>query len=1163
MLKNLTQDIFDVFHDIKKGVSDAHIESFNEFLAVGLKNIVLNPVPGKVIKANGINKSTNDQVTMYLEFHDIYLDLPSYPNDNKTLIPLYPQMCRHESRTYHANLFVNYSFKVTVLEANTNHPKEVYTISEKEGQKIFIGKIPIMVKSDLCNTLKATPTQLKELNEDVNEQGGYFIINGKEYVIMFQENKCEKIYRNIDLVDAKAVYSCWIQSKQENTYEYPYYTILKLMPDKKIYSTISISKYTKAYIPIKVLFTALDIPSDEQIVELTCYGRYKKECEEILAQALTVEYHKKSKDKNKAKEIIQANTKAEALFIVGDTLKHANYHKKKFDKQELIIFAESEILGRYLLPHIGKGSKQYEKIIFLSHMLHELLLMKIGVLPQLDRDDYSNKIAHTSGVLYGQLFKHFYDLEITDLINTLTKEAQAFSKEKKYSAILKTIFKEKHIKSVTEQISTGKWPAGGTKGFNLKEGVSQFIERKSGPGELTMAMYRVILPINSQKATTVDVHKTHSSQIGFIDHADSPDGKKIGIINHRAITCEVTGYVHPKNINSILSNYPDIVTPEEDVIYNLDKYTKIFVNENWNFCIAKEKINEIADYLRKKRRTLEIHKHTTIYVDYRLFEIKIYTDAGRFIRPLLVVSNGKIAILELKKITSWDSLLAGGYIEYLSPLELQYNCLVAETEEDFNKYIATTNITHVEIDRCVIFSQNTNAMPFANANQGPRLIFGNAMRKQSISRIATNETFRWDKSVLHMNYFQKPLVDTKTTKYIQNGNSPGINVRLAIFKDLYNFEDAIVCNKKVMLTNHTMEVNNYKVINETLESGHEKLMKPDPKLTKNYKYINSYDAIAPDGKPIIGALIKPGDIILGKVGLIGKSNAEKSGTKFIYSDKSIVYGEGLPGIIYDYTIGKADKIKIKIKILIVRPLTLGDKMASRPAQKSTTGAIRNEEDLIFSTSGDVPTLLFNPHAIITRMTIGHLLDVVRSTKAANDCEFADGTPFAEENITENLIETLKELGFSEMCNEQMFDPFTGEPLECKIFTGLIYYERLKHLVADKIHGSSECQKNKKTGQPVKGKQKGGGIKFGYMEKNATAGYGAFQLLKETFNEKSDGYTLYIDNDTGLICPANENKDLYGSKNISRVKIPWSLAILEYYLMSVGIIMRFIPEAPTY
>jgi DNA-directed RNA polymerase II subunit RPB2 len=1163
MLKDLTQDIFDAYFEPKKGVSDAHIESFNDFLSTGLRNIILNPVPGGVIKATATNKSTNDQVTMYLEFHDIYLDLPSYPSDNKTLIPLYPQMCRHESRTYHSNLFVNYSFKVTVLENGTNHPKEVYTITKEEGQKIFIGKIPIMVKSDLCNTLKATPNQLKILNEDINEQGGYFIIGGKEYVIMFHENKCEKIYRNIDTVDDKSVYSCWIQSKQENTYEYPYYTILKLMPDKKIYATVSISKYTKMFIPIKVLFTALDIPSDQQIAELTCYGRYKNDCEEILAQALTTEYIKKTKDKTKEKEVVYAKSKEEALLIIGDTLKYSNYYKKKFDKTELIAFAESEILGYHLFPHIGKGDKQYEKVLFLSHMLHELLLMKIGVLPELDRDDYSNKIAQTSGVLYGQLFKHFYNLEINDLMSSLTKEAQAFSKEKKYSAILKSIFKEKYIKSVTEQISVGKWPAGGAKGYNFKVGVSQFIERKSGPGELTMAMYKVILPINDQKASTVDVHKTHSSQIGFIDHADSPDGKKIGVINHRAMTCEVTGYVNPKNINLLMSKYEGIVTPNVEVIYELDKYAKIFVNENWNFCIPKEKINDLVTYLRKKRRTFEIHKHTTIYADYRLFEIKIYTDAGRFVRPLYIVDDGDIMIRKYKGPIVWETMLGKGIIEYLTPLELQHNCIVAEVEEDFDKYKTVVDFTHCELDRCVIFSQNTNAMPFATANQGPRLIFGNAMRKQSISSIATNEANRWDKSVLHMNYFQKPLVDTKTTKYIQNGNSPGINVRLAIFKDLYNFEDAIVCNKKVMLTNHTMEVNNYCVFNETLESGHEKLTRPDAKTTKNYKHINSYHAIAANGEPIRGTFIMPGDIILGKVGLINKSTAEKDGLKYLYVDKSMIYNGSLPGIIYDYTIGKADKVKIKIKILNIRPVTQGDKLASRYAQKSTVGAIRPEQDIIFASNGDVPTLLFNPHAIITRMTIGHLLDIVRSTKAANDCEFADGTPFGEQNIIENLIDILKELGLNEMCNEQMFDPYTGEPLECKIFTGMIYYERLKHLVADKIHGSSECQKTKKTGQPVKGKQKGGGSKFGYMEKNAAAGYGAFQLLKEMFNEKSDGFTYYINNDTGLICAGNEYSGIYGSKAITRIKAPWGLAMLVYYLMSVGIITRFETEGPIY
>lgn len=1144
--------ILDSYFGAKVSLSHEHIKSFNDFLETGLPNIVLNPVPDRVIRISGKDKKENT-ITMMLEFLDVIYEPPSCNEPGGTSTALFPQMCRVYNTTYTANVYATYHFKVEMIESGTQIPKLIIDLENPE-QKILIGKIPIMVRSKLC-TLNSPKSKedLLALNEDYKDPGGYFIVKGKEYNIIAHENKNQIIFRNIDDINGKKVYTVWSQSKTDNNHEIPYYFTVRRLPNGNIDFNISISKGSKTYLPLKVLFLALGIPTDLEIFKKCSPYHYTDESDPILEAGLTLPYYKKIKhrkgNRKEEKILIEAKTQKDALKLIGETFRWTSYYGKAQTDDENIAFAENIVLSQQFLPHIGKGKDKFDKIVYASHMVRLLLLLTIGVIDEVDRDDFSNKLIYMSGELYGQLFKHCYSIAIQELTKSLRKEIETFDKNIQYDAILKMIMSEKAMDKIARQISTGEWPSSTDKD-HPKKGISQFMERKCTENDLIDKQSEVILPVTEQKTSTVEIHKAHPTSLCYLDPNDTPDGKKVGIINHMSFMTEVATYVNPVTILNVLKNMKNVKPVDEKVMDNPDQGVKIFVNEVWKYVANEEDINMIAKDLREKRRMRIINMYTSIYVDYRLFEIKISTLGGRPARPLYIVEKGKIKMPEsfTKDKHTWDEYIEQGYIEYLTPVEIQYNCYIAE---DAN--CITWQTTHCEIDKAVMFSLSTATMPNAQTNQGPRLPLATQQLKSAITKPTNNFDKRWDKSILNQPATQRPITDTKITKHL-GFERPGCNIKIVFTTGTTIQEDACMLNRKIHRT-HCFDVINYKCYTYIVSSGKEQIKKPIPKETKNVKQPELYHAIDERGHPIVGSIVKKGDMLLGKVGVI--KGIDKSKTdRMNYTDKSEAYKDTLDGVIVDYNIIEAEKKIVKIKIGIIRPVTCGDKFCSRHAQKAIVSYFQREENAMFNTKGETPTIFFNVCGIPSRMTVGHMIDTVCSTLGLHHMEFQDGTSFITSNVTEELLKKLKYLSLEELCSEVMYDPYTGEKIQNRVFSGYIFYERLKHMVADKMFASSDTIKSKKDKDPIKGKNGGGALKSGYMEFKALLSHGAMSVVKEMEYDKSDKFELFVDEETGLTTVGNPRKHSYKGRKLARIHVPWSTKMLDYYLQCVGIVMRY-------
>lgn len=368
--------------------------------------------------------------------------------------------------------------------------------------------------------------------------------------------------------------------------------------------------------------------------------------------------------------------------------------------------------------------------------------------------------------------------------------------------------------------------------------------------------------------------------------------------------------------------------------------------------------------------------------------------------------------------------------------------------------------------------------------------------------------------------------------------------------------------------NGLFDATGYKTITEKLESNNEKFMKPKEVYTKNFKKYNSYHAIGENGLPIVGKAIKKGDVIVGKVKLFTKTEKEnlKRKTEAEYIDSSTIYNELVDGVIESVIKIQNDEgvPTVKVKVRIHRRLIIGDKVASTAAQKGTTSLILPKDKMPRTGDGTIPDLIFNPHGIITRMTINHLIEIIVSRLGATRACFVDGTAFNPLDIQDDVLKEPESKDFGE---EYLYDPTTGMRIKSKFYMGPIYYQRLKQIVDDKMFARSTGPVARRTRQPIRGRKKGGGLKMGHMEKDAIISHGCSMKLLEMIWHKSDKFEFYVSEKTGMPTIGNKHLGLYGDeknyKDISKVRITWCSKMLLDLFATCGIGVKMILDNDEY
>jgi len=224
-----------------------------------------------------------------------------------------------------------------------------------------------------------------------------------------------------------------------------------------------------------------------------------------------------------------------------------------------------------------------------------------------------------------------------------------------------------------------------------------------------------------------------------------------------------------------------------------------------------------------------------------------------------------------------------------------------------------------------------------------------------------------------------------------------------------------------------------------------------------------------------------------------------------------------------------NNVLIKVKLRCIRIPQIGDKFASRHGQKGTIGMTYRTEDLPFTMEGITPDVIVNPHAIPSRMTVGHLVECLAAKVVTLEAGEADGPPFMRNVTVEQIANDLHNMKYQKYGNEVMYNGLTGQRLTIPIFIGPTFYQRLKHMVDDKFHSRPRGKVTKLTRQPQEGRARDGGIRFGEMERDCLIAHGTARFLKEKLFECSDRYRIHVCELCGLMCTANISTNTFECK----------------------------------
>jgi len=574
---------------------------------------------------------------------------------------------------------------------------------------------------------------------------------------------------------------------------------------------------------------------------------------------------------------------------------------------------------------------------------------------------------------------------------------------------------------------------------------------------------------------------------------------------------------------------------------------------------------ELTETIIEARRQNKLPKQMNVAFHKDTNEVYLNTDAGRLQRPLIAIKNGKCTYtpeiakqLKEGKLT-FNQLQEMGIIEYLDSEE-EENAFVALDETGITK-----EHTHMEIDGAATLSVITSLVPYIQHNMAGKALHGAKMFKQALGIGTINYKIRHDTESYLLYYPEKNLVKTRTMDLVELDKRPQSQNFVVAIMPYYGFNtmDAIILNKGAIDRGlaRAAYFRNYETIEQRYPGGQRDKFEIPTEEKCGFVEEENYKKLGTDGIIQLEQFVAEEEAIIGKTSppRFFEEMTDFGTDEEKRRDASMTVRKGKPGYVDTIMMTEAEDGSRLVKVKIRTPLVpqVGDKIASRHGQKGVVAAIIPEEDMPFTIDGIKPDLIINPHSIPSRMTMGHLLEMLGGKAGAAAGKIIDGTPFSSTPMKE-LEDTLREKGFRGDGMETFYDGITGKRLEGEIFTGVIATQKLYHVVTHKLQARARGPVQVLTRQPTEGKEKEGGLRFGEMEGETLVGHGAAMLLHEKLIEDSDKTVELVCEKCGVIAVNDEiRKKRYcpmcKSTAVYPVEMSYGFKLLLEELKALGIL----------
>jgi DNA-directed RNA polymerase subunit B len=1055
---------------------ESNIRSYNDFIERKIQQIV-----------NELN-DTVPQEEVQIRFGKIRVGKPNIIEADGSISSIGPTEARLRKLTYSAPIYV----EITVNFGDNSDSAEVE-----------IGRIPVIVRSNSCNTHGLSKDELRAEFMDPLDPGGYFIVNGNERVIVMTED----LAPNIPFIEEGRRGLTLRMFSQRGPYRIP--TTVSETSDGILEVTFSRLKN----IPAIVLIKALGMLTEAEIAK-----HIGKQDDTVIVNLY--EYAKVSHPKD-------------ALMIIAELSGIQGTEKEILDRVK-------QRVDSYFLPHIGLTKEnRTEKAITLCKMLKEFLQAKQDPSLRSDKDHYANKRVKLSGDLLADLFRVNMNILVKDIQYTLQKVA----KRKKFYSV-KTVAKSTlFTHRIESAIATGAW-------IGERSGVTQNMS-KNNYLDMLSSLQRVasMLPDEQENFLARTLHPTH---YGRFCPTETPEGTEIGLRKNLAILSRI----------STALDIDEKTLAQKIISMGLNDIEGRDVFFNGKFIGAAKDVNIFVNSVREARRKGQLPEDLSIASDSPAKTIIISTEVGRVLRPLIVANQGAsklrddhLVLLEQGAL-QWKDLIREGVIEYIDATE-EEDAFVAQGNENLND-----KHTHVEIDPVAIFGLVTSLVPFANHDQAPRLLRGSKTLRQSLGIYAANYLVRLDTNSSVLHYPQNPIVKSfvfDTLKLYPAGQ----NIVVAIMPyEGYNLEDATILNRASV--ERGMGRSTYFKPYEATELNYAGGLKDEitipNKDVSGYRTETSYRYLEDDGIVYPEAQLGASEVIIGRITPPKFLSEAKDLSIQSKKEGSVAIKQGELGIV-DGVFITADSEGNKIAQVRIRDHRVpepGDKFSTPHGQKGVVGLLADPKDIPFTSKGVKPDLLFNPHGIPSRMTVGYMIEVLAGKVGAVTGSFVDGTPFTGAKVAD-LEKQLMHMGFSYDGKESMYDGITGRKLDAKIYIGNMYYLKLVHMVKNKLQARASGKVTLLTRQPVEGRSRGGALRLGEMEQQALVGHGASLLLKERYD--SDKTTIHICSACGNIGVKDtiRNKNycpVCGGNEVEPIEVSYAFKLLIEELLGLHILTSF-------